>query len=692
MKLVLAEKPSVAMSLSKVIGANQRGDGYMEGNGYLVSWCVGHLVELSQPEAYDEKYAKWRYDDLPILPEHWQYQVSASTKKQFGILKKLMQRKDVESLICATDAGREGELIFRLVYHQCGCKKPVERLWISSMEDSAIREGFQKLRPGTEYDALYEAALCRERADWIVGINATRLFSCLYGQTLNVGRVMTPTLAMVVMRDAAIRAFKPEPFYSAELKFRDFQAGGERMKAKADAEKLVAECCQAGSAIITKVEQKEKSEKPPALFDLTSLQREANRQLGFTAQQTLDYTQALYEKKLVTYPRTDSRYLTDDMAPLVPELVSVIQQSFQIQADVPAPVNAAQVINSKKVTDHHAIIPTKTAASYDISSLPSGEQAILTMLAVRLICAVGTPCLYAETVVEAECAGQKFRTKGKTATDIGWRRYAGKPSEEAEKNAGASELPELSEGMTLELARVDLKEGKTSPPKRFTEDLLLSAMESASSDEFPAGVERKGIGTPATRAAIIEKLVQKGFIERRGDKKTKYLCSTDKGNALVTVVPEQIQSPSMTADWEEKLLKIEHGEYDGDAFMGEISSMVSGLVKTYEAVKGADVLMQPERKVIGSCPACGSDVCETAKGWFCRDKNCKFALWKENRFFQTLGKQMTEELAKQLVNQGKARLIHCYSRKSNRYYDTTVHVETGEDGAAAFKLEFGGKK
>lgn len=692
MKLVLAEKPSVAMSLSKVIGANQRGDGYMEGNGYLVSWCVGHLVELSQPEAYDEKYAKWKYDDLPILPEHWQYQVSASTKKQFGILKKLMQRKDVESLICATDAGREGELIFRLVYHQCGCKKPVERLWISSMEDSAIREGFQKLRPGTEYDALYEAALCRERADWIVGINATRLFSCLYGQTLNVGRVMTPTLAMVVMRDAAIRAFKPEPFYSAELKFRDFQAGGERMKEKAEAEKLVAECCQAGSAIITKVEQKEKSEKPPALFDLTSLQREANRQLGFTAQQTLDYTQALYEKKLVTYPRTDSRYLTDDMAPLVPELVSVIQQSFQIQADVPAPVNAAQVINSKKVTDHHAIIPTKTAASYDISSLPSGEQAILTMLAVRLICAVGTPCLYAETVVEAECAGQKFRTKCKTATDIGWRRYAGKPSEEAEKNAGVGELPELSEGMTLELARVDLKEGKTSPPKRFTEDLLLSAMESASSDEFPAGVERKGIGTPATRAAIIEKLVQKGFIERRGDKKTKYLCSTDKGNALVTVVPEQIQSPSMTADWEEKLLKIEHGEYDGDAFMGEISSMVSGLVKTYEAVKGADVLMQPERKVIGSCPACGSDVCETAKGWFCRDKNCKFALWKENRFFQTLGKQMTEELAKQLVNQGKARLIHCYSRKSNRYYDTTVHVETGEDGAAAFKLEFGGKK
>ena len=694
MKLVLAEKPSVAMSLSKVIGADQRGDGYMEGNGYLVSWCVGHLVELSQPEAYDEKYAKWKYDDLPILPEHWQYQVSASTKKQFGILKKLMQRKDVESLICATDAGREGELIFRLVYHQCGCKKPVERLWISSMEDSAIREGFQKLRPGTEYDALYEAALCRERADWIVGINATRLFSCLYGQTLNVGRVMTPTLAMVVMRDAAIRAFKPEPFYSAELKFRDFQAGGERMKEKAEAEKLVAECCQAGSAIITKVEQKEKSEKPPALFDLTSLQREANRQLGFTAQQTLDYTQALYEKKLVTYPRTDSRYLTDDMAPLVPELVSVIQQSFQIQPDAPALVNAAQVVNSKKVTDHHAIIPTKTAAGYDISSLPSGEQAILTMLAVRLICAVGTPCRYAETIVEAECAGQKFRTKGKTVTDMGWRRYAGKAVEDAEKNAEAGELPILSEGMTLELAGVDLKEGKTSPPKRFTEDLLLSAMESASSDEFPAGVERKGIGTPATRAAIIEKLVQKGFIERRGDKKTKYLCSTDKGNALVTVVPEQIQSPSMTADWEEKLLLIEKGEYASEDFMDEIKDVIAGLIQNYEVIRDSEVMMSKEANSIGKCPLCGSAVEDKAKAFFCSNRACKFALWKNNRYFASIGKNMTSATAQKLLGSGKVKLKNCKSERTGNTFDATVFMEVSEDGKTKFSMEFenGGKR
>lgn len=694
MKLVLAEKPSVAMSLSKVIGANKRGEGYMEGGGYLVSWCVGHLVELVQPQAYDERYAKWRYEDLPILPEPWQYQVSASTKKQFGVLKKLMQRSDVESLICATDAGREGELIFRLVYHQCGCKKPVERLWISSMEDAVIREGFEHLKPGTEYDALYEAALCRERADWIVGINATRLFSCLYGQTLNIGRVMTPTLAMVVMRDAAIQAFKPEPFYTAELKFGSFKAGGERMKEKEKAEQIVAACCQAGQAVITKVESKKKLEKPPVLFDLTSLQREANRQLGFTAQQTLDYTQSLYEKKLVTYPRTDSRYLTDDMADMVPGLAAAVQQAFHIREDVPVPVNAAQVINSKKVTDHHAIIPTKTAAEFDISSLPSGEQAVLGMIAARLLCAVGNPCRYAETVIEADCAEQKFRTKGKTVLDAGWKLYAGKADAKETQDEDNSPLPQVSDGMTMELSGVELKEGKTSPPKRFTEDLLLQAMESASSDEFPAEAERKGIGTPATRAGIIEKLVQKGFVERKGDKKTRYLTATDKGNALVTVVPEQIQSPSMTAEWEEKLIAIEHGAYDSGTFMNEISGMISELVKNYEAVKGADILIHPERRVIGICPACGSEVVETAKGWFCANKNCRFALWKENRFFQKIGKQMTESIAEKLVKEGKVLLKRCRSERTGKYYDAVIRVVPGEGGRAEFQMDFqnGGKK
>ena len=693
MKLVLAKKPSVAMSLSKVIGANQRGDGYMEGNGYLVSWCVGHLVELSQPEVYDEKYAKWRYDDLPILPEHWQYQVSASTKKQFGILKKLMQRKDVESLICATDAGREGELIFRLVYQQAGCKKPVERLWISSMEDSAIREGFQRLRPGTEYDALYEAALCRERADWIVGINATRLFSCLYGQTLNVGRVMTPTLAMVVMRDAAIRAFKSEPFYSAELKFRDFQAGGERMKEKAEAEKLVAECCQAGSAIITKVEQKEKSEKPPALFDLTSLQREANRQLGFTAQQTLDYTQALYEKKLVTYPRTDSRYLTDDMAPLVPELVSVIQQSFQIQADVPAPVNAAQVINSKKVTDHHAIIPTKTAAGYDISSLPSGEQAILTLLTVRLICAVGTPCRYAETIVEAECAGQKFRTKGKTVTDMGWRQYAGKPVEETEKNAEAGELPILSEGMTLELAGVDLKEGKTSPPKRFTEDSLLSAMERAGNEDMSDDVERKGLGTPATRADIIEKLVKDGFVKRE----KKQMIPTEDGMKLITVLPEVVKSPKLTADWENVLTLVAKGNMEREDFMADIETMVSDLIHTYHEVSDEQKKMfAQEQKVLGKCPNCGGEVVKGKYGAFCKNK-CGMNVSR------IMGVALSDEQVESLLD-GKKTLLKGLTSKAGKKYDAYIipsgteeyhYTKDGEEKSGVqfkFVMEFPNKK
>lgn len=388
-KLVICEKPSVAQSIGKVLGASKRCDGYLEGGGYIVSWCVGHLVELAQPEAYGETYAKWRLEDLPILPEKWRYQVSPSTKKQFQILKGLMGREDVASIVEATDAGREGELIFRLVYHQCKCKKPFERLWISSMEDAAIREGFARLRPGTEYDALYEAALCRERADWIVGINATRLFSCKYGPTLNVGRVMTPTLAMVCGREAAISGFQSEPFYTVQLVPEGFAANGERMKEKTEAEKVAEECRRAGTATVVKSERKDRTEKPPALYDLTSLQRDANRQLGYTAQQTLDYTQSLYEKKLVTYPRTDSRYLTEDMAGMLPGLVEMVQKKRDISPDAPVPVNAAQVINGKKVSDHHAIIPTKTLESADLAALPSGELAVLDLIALRLVCAVG---------------------------------------------------------------------------------------------------------------------------------------------------------------------------------------------------------------------------------------------------------------------------------------------------------------
>ena len=693
-KLVICEKPSVAQSVGKVLGATKRCDGYLEGAGFIVSWCVGHLVELAQPEAYGETYAKWRLEDLPILPEKWRYQVSPSTKKQFQVLKGLMGREDVDSIVEATDAGREGELIFRLVYHQCKCKKPFERLWISSMEDAAIREGFARLRPGTEYDALYEAALCRERADWIVGINATRLFSCKYGPTLNVGRVMTPTLAMVCGREAAIRDFQSEPFYTVQLAPEGFVANGGRMKEKTEAEKIAGECRTAGTATVKSVERKDRAEKPPALYDLTSLQRDANRLLGFTAKQTLDYTQSLYEKKLVTYPRTDSRYLTEDMAGMLPGLVEMVRRKCGIALDAPTAVNAAQVINGKKVTDHHAIIPTKTMEAADLSELPSGEKAVLDLIAVRLVCAVGGPCRYSETSVVLECAGHEFKAKGKTVTDPGWK--ACLPVSGDEKDGDdAPPVPELSEAAVLSLAGVELKEGKTTPPKRFTEDTLLQSMETAGAEDMPEDVERKGIGTPATRAAVIEKLVQKGFVERKGEKKTKVLVPTDKGCALIAVVPEQIQSPAMTAEWEEKLLGIEKGGYAPDAFMREIEAQVRDLVKTYETVKGVKMDMPNGNTVIGVCPHCGADVVERAKGWFCASRECRFVLWKDNAYFKKIGKHLTAGMAEKLVKEGRVRLKDCKSQRTGKTYNADVLLTTEEDGRAKFQMEFdnsGGKK
>ena len=687
MKLVLAEKPSVAMSLSKVIGANQRGDGYMEGNGYLISWCVGHLVELSQPEAYDEKYAKWKYDDLPILPEHWQYQVSASTKKQFGILKKLMQRKDVESLICATDAGREGELIFRLVYHQCGCKKPVERLWISSMEDSAIREGFQKLRPGTEYDALYEAALCRERADWMVGINASRLFSCLYNQPLAVGRVMTPVLAMTVLQEAAIAAFVPEKFYTVSLTLADGgTASSKRFAQKADAELLLSKCRKEKRVTVQKMERKEKSESPPQLYDLTALQRDANRLLGFTAQQTLDYAQSLYEKRLITYPRTDSRFLTEDMAASLPGLVTDTGKAFAVEE--PIPIHVQQVINGSKVTDHHALLPTKSMANADLAALPAGERNVLRLIAARLLCAVGEPHRYAETTLTTICAGEEFSAKGKVVLSEGWKTVERKMlGDLLGKQKEAVVLPDVKEQSQCSVAGAELKEGQTSPPKPYTEDTLLSAMQAAGADSMPEGVERQGIGTPATRAATIEKLVQKGFLERKGSKKTKVLLPTDKGKALITVMPEEIQSPEMTADWETKLLQIERSEMEPSEFMTEIKEMISSLVTTTEAAKGANALMK--NKIIGVCPNCGKPVVEREKGWFCENRECRFVLWKDNAFFKRLGKRLDAHVADKLLRDGRVRLKDCKSAKG-KTYNATVLLSCEADGRSKFSLEFEG--
>ena len=684
-KLIVTEKPSVAMAYAKVLGATNRQDGYLEGNGYLVSWCVGHLVELAPPSAYGEQYVKWSIADLPILPEKWQYLVSASTKKQFSVLKRLMHRADVETVVNSCDAGREGELIFRLVYEQTGCKKPVSRLWLSSMEDNAVREGFANLKPSKEYDALYQAALCRERADWMVGINCSRLFSCLYGRSLAVGRVMTPTLAMAVQREAAIAAFTPEKFYTVSLAFEgDGTASSKRFSQKEDAETLLANCRKEVSTVVQKVECKEKNEKPPQLYDLTTLQRDANRLLGFTAQQTLNYAQSLYEKKLITYPRTDSRFLTEDMAASLPGLVSAVAGAFSVGEAVPA--HAEQVINNSKVSDHHALLPTASMVQADFSALPAGELSVLRLIAARLLCAMGEPHRCAETVLTTICAGEEFTAKGKVVLDEGWKGIERKMLDDLlDKKKEPAALPDVQEQSECGISGAELKEGQTSPPKHFTEDTLLYSMETASADSMPEDAERQGIGTPATRAATIEKLVQKGFLERKGDKKTKVLLPTDKGKALITVMPEQIQSADMTADWEAKLLRIERGEMEPEIFMMEINTMITALVENTEAAKGADVLMK--NKMIGVCPNCGANVVEREKGWFCESNPCRFVLWKDNAFFKRLGKRMDAHVADKLLRDGRIRLKDCKSTKG-KVYNATVLLSTEADGRSKFSLEF----
>ena len=586
-----------------------------------------------------------------------------------------------------TDAGREGELIFRLVYQQAGCKKPFSRLWLSSMEETAIREGFQKLKPSTEYDALYNAALCRERADWMVGINASRLFSCLYGQPLAVGRVMTPVLAMTVVREAAIAAFVPEKFYTVDLELTSgCTASSKRFAQKEDAELLLSKCRKEGRATVQKMERKEKSESPPQLYDLTALQRDANRLLGFTAQQTLDYAQSLYEKRLITYPRTDSRFLTEDMAVSLPGLVTDVGKAFAVEE--PLPIHVQQVINGSKVTDHHALLPTKSMANADLAALPAGERNVLRLIAARLLCAVGEPHRYAETTLTTICAGEEFSAKGKVVLSEGWKTMERKMlGELLGKQKESAVLPDVQEQSQCSVTSAELKEGQTSPPKSYTEDTLLSAMQAAGADSMPEGVERQGIGTPATRAATIEKLVQKGFLERKGDKKTKVLLPTDKGKALITVMPEEVQSADMTADWETKLLRVERGEMEPKTFMTEINDMISSLVNTTEAVKGASALMK--NKVIGVCPNCGKSVVEREKGWFCEANPCRFILWKDNAFFKRLGKRLDAHVADKLLRDGRVRLKDCKSAKG-KVYNATVLLFTEADGRSKFSLEFEG--
>ena len=699
-KLVIAEKPSVAHSLAAVIGATARKDGYLEGNGWRVSWCVGHLAGLADADSYDPKYAKWRYDDLPILPVDWQMTVGKDKKKQFDVLKKLMNAPDVTEVVNACDAGREGELIFRSVYELAGCQKPMKRLWISSMEDSAIREGFANLRPGAEYDGLRDAALCRAKADWLVGINATRLFSVLYHRTLNIGRVMSPTLALIVQREAEIDGFKPVPFYTVTLELPGFTVAGERMKDKAAAEQLQS-ACQSAVATVKQVERKDKSEKPPALYDLTTLQRDANRLLGYTAQQTLDYLQNLYEKKLCTYPRTDSRYLTSDMAEGLPVLVNLVANAMTFRKGIAISCDADAVINDKKVTDHHAVIPTRNIQNADLSGLPVGERAVLELVALRLLCAVAQPHTYAETSVTVECAGVEFSAKGRTVKHPGWRALDAaycanlKNTPEPDKETESKALPELTEGQSLPLSGTVVKEGKTSPPKHFTEDTLLSAMETAGKEDMPEDAERKGLGTPATRAGILEKLVSAGFLERKKSKKIVQLMPSHDAVSLITVLPEQLQSPLLTAEWEYRLGEIERGELPPEDFMAGISAMLRELVGTYQVIKGTEHLFSPPREVVGRCPRCGGEVAEMQKGFFCQNEACRFAIWKNNKWWAAKKKQPTKVVVAALLKDGRARLTGCYSEKTGKTYDATVVLE--DDGQyVSFRLEFdrqkGGKR
>ena len=685
MKLVITEKPSVAKSISAVLSADKRRDGYFEGENLLISWCFGHLAELASAEVYDEAYARWSREQLPIIPESWQYSVGRDKKKQLDLLTELMRRSDVTEIINACDAGREGELIFRTVYLLAGCVKPVKRLWISSMEDAAIREGFENLRDGSEYDHLYDAALCRSKADWLVGINATRLFSVLYHRTLNVGRVVSPTLALLVEREAEIKAFQPEPFYTVKLDAGDFTAVSEKMKNKPDAESLKS-ACTGTSAVIRSVEQKEKSEKAPALYDLTTLQRDANRILGFTAQQTLDYLQSLYEKKLCTYPRTDSRYLTDDMESGVPAVAACAAGILGVSV---GDVFANQVCDSRKVSDHHAVIPTMAAGEAELSALTAGEHEVLKLVVRQVLMAVSAPYSYLETVVTIDCGGQRFTAKGKTVLNPGWKNYAA--GEQKEKV-----LPPLMEGQPIEQFEVSLEEGKIKPPARYTEDTLLSAMENAGAKEIPANevcfdVERKGLGTPATRAGILEKLVSSGFVERKKNKKAVSLIPQDIGISLITVLPEQLQSPLLTAEWENMLKEIEHGELSPDTFMEQINRMVSDLVRDYEPVCGAEVLFPSGRPVVGKCPRCGGPVTESKTGFFCERRDCRFGLWKDNRYLSAKHIILTKKMAEALLKDGKTFVSGMYSEKSGRSYSAYL-VLTDDGQKSSYALEFDREK
>ena len=665
MELVIAEKPSVAQSIAAVLGATQRKDGYLEGNDYLVSWCVGHLVELVQPESYEEAWKKWSYDNLPIIPQEWQHEVKSDTKAQYQILKKLMHDDRVDAVVCATDAGREGELIFRLTYNMAGCRKPMKRLWISSMEESAIRDGFHNLRPGSDYDNLYKSALCRQEADWLVGINGTRLFTVLYGgKALKVGRVQTPTLAMLVDRESKIMNFKKEAYYMAHIMENGLDAVSEHISDKTEAERI-AGACENGQALVTSVIKEEKWVAPPKLYDLTTLQRDANRLFGFTAKQTLEYTQSLYEKKLVTYPRTDSQYLSDDMEGTAKNVIEAIFNSLLFEQNIMFNPDIKRILNSKKVTDHHAIIPTMEIIKQDLKVIPESEMKILSLCANRLLCATGEKHIYNSTKAELTCNEIVFKVSGKEVWKNGWKEFddffknSYKTTEDKSDAEEEKKLPELREGMTIAVEQTKVSEHFTQPPKHYTEDSLLSAMERAGAEDMGDEVERKGLGTPATRADIIEKLVKDGFVKRE----KKQMIPTEDGMKLITILPDVVKSPKLTADWENELTLVSKGEVAAEQFMSGIEAMVTDLVKTYHSVSDEHKAMfgtgKGGQEVLGKCPKCGADVVKGKFGAYCTGK-CGMNVGK------ALGVTLSDTQVKSLL-QGKKILVKGLKGKKGSY-------------------------
>ena len=692
--LVIAEKPSVAQSYAKNLSAYKREDGYLEGESCIVSWCLGHLAEYAQPEEYDPKYEKWQFDDLPILPEAWKLKVSKDKKKQFDVLKGLMNRSDVEYLVNGCDAGREGELIFQRVYVLAGCRKPVKRLWISSMEDAAIQKGFQTMKSEEEYKNLCMAAVCRAQADWLIGMNGTRAYTTRYFKRLVVGRVQTPTLAMLAERQERIEHFQKEAFYKVALTDGKLTVVSENI-ANEEAADLLAALCNGSTAVVTQMKKERKKSFPPKLYDLTSLQREANRYFGYTAKRTLDMLQELYEEKLVTYPRTDSQFVTEDMKDSVEELVEKMPVLLSFVDYEQLGHGIKRVINNAKVSDHHVILPTKEAVEKGIADLPADKKNLMMLICQQLVQATGEEYLYEQTDITVKCQEHDFKARGKIPVQMGFKEVEkafkqlcvkAEPVEEKEKETS---IPAgYEEGMRLFPVKAEKTTHYTSPPKPFNEDTLLAAMETAGNKEFDSETEKKGLGTPATRASIIEKLVSSGYAQRKG----KQILPSTEGKELVKVMPEYLKSAVMTAEWENQLLMMEKGQITDTQFMGEITSLVRKILEVCREIPEEERRrFQTEREVIGKCPVCGCDVFEGKQNFYCSNRQCDFALWKENRFLGSMEKNLDKKMARELLDKACTHVKGLYSKKKDMKFDADLLL-TLEDGKPRFHLEFPKKK